>query len=98
VSLPYNFVAIVGVWRSAARYDGPAIHADLARGATVMLMSVLSFTYWREIRSSSPLLRWSRPPAGAEHRRCRIFFDIATTPQRSCSIFITSLENEDEHR
>ncbi len=44
VSLPYNVVAIVGVWRAAGRYDGPAIHADLARGATVLLMAVLSLT------------------------------------------------------
>lgn len=44
VSLPYNAVALVGVWRAAARYDGPAIHADLARGATVLLMAALSLT------------------------------------------------------
>lgn len=44
VSLPYNAVAVVGVWRAAARYDGPAIHADLARGATVALMAALSMT------------------------------------------------------
>ncbi|GGC10719.1 hypothetical protein GCM10011363_29250 [Marivita lacus] len=44
VSLPYNVVAVIGVWRAAARYDGPTIHADLARGATVVLMTVLSLT------------------------------------------------------
>lgn len=44
VSLPYNFVATVGVWRSAARHDGPAHHADLARGASAILMTVLSVT------------------------------------------------------
>lgn len=44
VSLPYNAVAVVGVWRAAARYDGPAIHADLARVATVVLMMALSLT------------------------------------------------------
>jgi hypothetical protein len=44
VSLPYNVVATVGVWRAAVRYDGPAIHADLARGATVLLMAALSLT------------------------------------------------------
>lgn len=37
MSLPYNFIAVVGVWRAAARYEGPAILADLARAATVML-------------------------------------------------------------
>ena len=44
VSLPYNVVATVGVWRAAVHYDGPAIHADLARGATVLLMVALSLT------------------------------------------------------
>lgn len=29
VSLPYNVLAVVGVWRAAARFDGPAIRADL---------------------------------------------------------------------
>jgi hypothetical protein len=44
VSLPYNVVATVGVWGAASRYDGPAIHADLARGVTVALMAALSLT------------------------------------------------------
>jgi hypothetical protein len=44
VSLPYNVVATVGVWRAAVRYDGAAIHADLARGATVLLIAALSLT------------------------------------------------------
>jgi hypothetical protein len=44
VSLPYNFVASVSVWRAASRYDGPAIHADLARTATVVIMAALSLT------------------------------------------------------
>ncbi len=43
-SVPYNFVAVVGVWRSAARHDGPVIQADLARIASVILLSVLSLT------------------------------------------------------
>ena len=43
-SLPYNAVAVVGVWRSASRYEGPAVHADLARAATAILMAVLSLT------------------------------------------------------
>lgn len=43
-SLPYNLVALVGVWRSSARYGGPKLHADLARGATAVLMVVLSLT------------------------------------------------------
>jgi hypothetical protein len=44
LSVPYNLIAIVGVWRSAARYDGPAFHAHLARGAIVVLMVVLTLT------------------------------------------------------
>jgi hypothetical protein len=40
----YNIVAVVGVWRSAARYQGHAGHADLARIATVIVMLVLSVT------------------------------------------------------
>lgn len=43
-SLPYNAVALVGVWRSASRYEGPAIHADLARAAAAVLMAALSLT------------------------------------------------------
>lgn len=44
LSLPYNLIAIVGVWRSAARYDGPAFHAVLARGASFLLLAALSVT------------------------------------------------------
>lgn len=44
LSIPYNLVATVGVWRSAARYPGPSIHADLARIATVVLMAALTLT------------------------------------------------------
>jgi hypothetical protein len=44
ISLPYNLLALVGVWRSAARHDGPALEADLARGASAVLMAVLSAT------------------------------------------------------
>lgn len=44
MSLPYNLVAVVGVWRSAARHDGPEVQADLARGAVLVLMAVLSLT------------------------------------------------------
>ncbi|WP_228461876.1 hypothetical protein [Paracoccus liaowanqingii] len=43
LSLPYNLVAVVGVWRAAERDQDPGIHADLARGASVILMGVLSF-------------------------------------------------------
>lgn len=43
-SLPYNFLVTVGVWRSAMRHDGPAMQADAARIATLILMTVLSLT------------------------------------------------------
>ncbi len=44
LSVPYNILAIVGVWRSAARYSGPSLHADLARLASVLLMAALTLT------------------------------------------------------
>ncbi|KPP85215.1 MAG: hypothetical protein HLUCCO07_11390 [Rhodobacteraceae bacterium HLUCCO07] len=44
LSVPYNIVAIVGVWRSAARYSGPSLHVDLARLASVLLMAALTLT------------------------------------------------------
>ena len=44
LSVPYNIVALVGVWRSAARYEGERIHADLARILTLVGMVLLSVT------------------------------------------------------
>lgn len=44
LSLPYNLMVTVGVWRSAKRHDGPVLQADGARIATVILMTVLSLT------------------------------------------------------
>ncbi len=44
LSVPYNILAGVGVWRSAAHYGGPAGHAELARIATVVVMLLLSVT------------------------------------------------------
>jgi hypothetical protein len=44
LSVPYNVVAVVGVWRSAARYAGERIHADLARIVTLVGMTLLSLT------------------------------------------------------
>lgn len=38
--LPYNVAVVVGVWRSAARYTGPAHWADLARGAISLWFAV----------------------------------------------------------
>ena len=42
LSVPYNVVAAVGVWRSASRYQGAAVLAALARIVTVVTMLVLS--------------------------------------------------------
>jgi hypothetical protein len=44
ISIPYNLIVLFGVWRSAARYDGPEIYANLARGATAIIMTILSMT------------------------------------------------------
>jgi hypothetical protein len=44
LSVPYNILALVGVWRSAARYPGDALHADLARVVTAVVTVVLTVT------------------------------------------------------
>ena len=44
LSVPYNVVAAVGVWRSAGRYRGKRLHADLARVVTLVGMALLSMT------------------------------------------------------
>ena len=44
LSVPYNFVVTVGVWRSAGRYEGERRWADLARIVTVAGMLLLSVT------------------------------------------------------
>jgi hypothetical protein len=44
LSVPYNILVAVGVWRSAARYEGDRRWADLARIVTVAAMLVLSLT------------------------------------------------------
>jgi hypothetical protein len=44
LSVPYNVVALVGVWRSAARHSGARLHADLARIVSLVGMVLLSLT------------------------------------------------------
>jgi hypothetical protein len=44
ISVPYNVVATVGVWRAAARYEGDRKWADLARIVTVVGMVLLTIT------------------------------------------------------
>ena len=44
LSVPYNVVTVVGVWRSAARYEGERLHADLARIVSLVGMVLLSLT------------------------------------------------------
>ena len=44
VSVPYNIVVAVGVWRAAERYDGERRWADLARIVTAVGMVLLSVT------------------------------------------------------
>lgn len=43
-SIPYNIIALVGVWRSAVRHDGLALHADLARWTSLIFLTILSVT------------------------------------------------------
>lgn len=43
-SVPYNVLAVVGVWRSAARHEGERAHAELARLVTLVGMILLSVT------------------------------------------------------
>ena len=44
LSVPYNVIALVGVWRSAARYEGARTHADLARIVSLVGLVLLSLT------------------------------------------------------
>ena len=44
VSVPYNVVATVGVWRAAGRHEGDRTHADLARVVTLIGMALLTVT------------------------------------------------------
>lgn len=44
VSVPYNILVTVGVWRSAGRYEGERRWADLARAVTVAGMILFSIT------------------------------------------------------
>jgi hypothetical protein len=41
--LPYVFVAVVGVWRSAARYRGDPSWAGFARGAVIAWAALMVF-------------------------------------------------------
>ena len=44
LSLPFNILATVGVWRSADKYEGERHWADLAKLTTVAGMALLSVT------------------------------------------------------
>lgn len=44
LSVPYNVLATVGVWRSADRYAGERRWAEAAKAATVVGMALLSVT------------------------------------------------------
>ena len=43
-SLPYNFLAFVGVWRSAEQYTGEQRWAELAKITTAIGMVIFSIT------------------------------------------------------
>lgn len=42
LTLPFNIVAMVGVWRSAARHHGSSVQADLTRGSAIALLGAMS--------------------------------------------------------
>ena len=44
LSVPYNLVALVGVWRAADRYEGDRALADVLRMVTLVGMLVLTVT------------------------------------------------------
>ena len=44
LSVPYNVIVAVGVWRSAERYEGDRRWAESMRIITVVGMAILSFT------------------------------------------------------
>jgi hypothetical protein len=44
LSVPYNVVALVGVWRAASRYRGGAGRADLARIVAAVVMLLFTVT------------------------------------------------------
>ena len=44
LSVPYNVVAAVGVWRSAANYQGKPLNAALARIVSLVTLLLLSVT------------------------------------------------------
>lgn len=44
LSVPYNILVTVGVWRSAARYTGSPLRAEAARLVTLAGMILLSLT------------------------------------------------------
>lgn len=44
LSVPYNILAIVGVWRAADRDDGPRTRANLYRIAALVGLTLLSVT------------------------------------------------------
>jgi hypothetical protein len=44
LSVPYNILVTVGVWRSAGRYEGERHWSDLARLVTVVGMVLFSIT------------------------------------------------------
>ena len=43
-SVPYNVIVTIGVWRSAERYSGDRLWAELARIITIIAMVLLSVT------------------------------------------------------
>jgi hypothetical protein len=42
MALPFGILALVGVWRSAARWTGAPLMADLARGSAAAMLVAMS--------------------------------------------------------
>ena len=43
-SVPYNLLVVIGVWRSASRFDGDPRWAEAARWITLGAMAILTIT------------------------------------------------------
>ncbi len=44
LSIPYNVLAVVGVWRSAGRHDGDPARAELLRTVALVWIAFLTLT------------------------------------------------------
>ena len=64
--LPYVVVAVVGVWRSAARYDGDPNWASTAKAAVMAFSKSLALTLAPEVRVNCLAPGWIRTAWGEQ--------------------------------